>query len=87
MAAANEQFVFELGEWPSARKINAALWALAVVTIKRQVIDMINSGMSREQVNAILNEELLPECNEWVRENRRSITRTIHGDAPTHTIN
>jgi hypothetical protein len=71
----------------AAHKINAALWALAVVTVKRQVIDMINSGMSREQVNVILNEQMLPEYTEWVRENCRSIMHAIHGDVPAHTIN
>jgi hypothetical protein len=44
---ADEQFVFELGERPSARQVNDALLELGTAAVKQYVIELLQSGLTR----------------------------------------
>jgi hypothetical protein len=87
MAADAEQCIYELGEYPSARKVNDALIELGSAAVKQRVIELFESGLTRDQVNVILRDEITPAFDKWLRKNYDCIMRMIHGDAPAHTMN
>jgi hypothetical protein len=84
---ADEQFVFELGEQPSMCRINDALLALGSAAVKRHVIGLLQSGLTRDQINVMLQDEILPAFNVWLHEEYYRILRMINDDAPARTVN
>jgi hypothetical protein len=87
MAVDAEQCIYELGERPCACKVNDALIELGSAMVKQRVIELLQSGLTREQVNVILQDENLPAFNIWLRENYYCIMRMIGDDAPARTVN
>jgi hypothetical protein len=84
---ADEQFLFELGERPSAAKVNAALLELGSSAVKQHVIELLRSGLTRDEVNVILQNEILPAFNIWLHGEYYRILRTINGDASARAVN
>jgi hypothetical protein len=82
-----DRCIFELGERPSARQVNDALLEFGTAAVKQHVIELLQSGLTRDQVNVILRDEITPAFNVWLHENYYRILRMINPDAPRHTIN
>jgi hypothetical protein len=78
--------IVDLGERPCARQVNDALIEFGSATVKQHVIELLQSGLTPDQVNVILQDEILPAFNTWLCESRERIMRTIN-DAPTHRAN
>jgi hypothetical protein len=55
--------------------------------VKQHVIELFESGLTLDQVNVILQNEILPAFNKWLCENYYRILRMINDDAPRHTVN
>jgi hypothetical protein len=83
---ADAEFLFEIGERPNARQVNAALLELGQAAVKQHVIELLQSGLTREQVNVILQDEILPAFNKWLWENYYCILRMINDDAPARAL-
>jgi hypothetical protein len=69
----------------SARQVNDALLEFGTAAVKQHVIELFQSGLTREQVNVILQDEIIPAFNEWLHENYYCIMRMIR-DAPARTV-
>jgi hypothetical protein len=87
MAADAEQCIFEIGEHPGAAEVNAALLELGTAAVKQRVIGLLQSGLTRDEINVMLQNEILPAFNVWLHEEYYRIMRTIHGEAPRHAVN
>jgi hypothetical protein len=71
---------------PSAlAALRFALIEFGSAAVKRHVIGLLQSGLTREQVNTILQDEITPAFNIWLHENYYRIMRTIN-DPPTHAV-
>jgi hypothetical protein len=83
---APEQCIYELGERPCACRVNDVLIEFGSAMMKQHVIELLQSGLTRDQANVMLQDEIIPAFNVWLRENFDCIMRTIN-DAPTDTVN
>jgi len=63
------------------------LIAFGTAAVKQHVIELFESGLTRDQVNVILQNEILPAFNKRLCENYYRILRMINDDAPRHTVN
>jgi hypothetical protein len=84
---AGDRCIYELGEYPSARKVNDVLLEFGSAAVKQHLIGLLQSGMTRDQVNVILQDEILPAFNTWLHKEYYRILRAINDDAPAHTMN
>jgi hypothetical protein len=46
-------------------RVNELLNELGVLMVKQKCAALFNQGLTREEVNDVLNERLIPELNSW----------------------
>jgi hypothetical protein len=57
---------------------------LGTLMLKRKCIALSNAGYSREEINVMLDETLVPELNAWVADVMQGFT---HEPRQRHTLN
>jgi|GEM_PF-2968394 hypothetical protein len=79
--------IVDLGEKPTRTTVNTFLLAVGTAVVKQQVKAFIAAGHTIDEANVYLNEELVPQMEEWRAAQLDWIVHAVNGGAPTHTMN